>query len=77
MPSAHHILTGAKDRGNRDRGTFGKSASGLDEAHRANGIAPARGAFDRKNCVRKLVRGLPVKRDSYNEFVQWLQSYKS
>jgi hypothetical protein len=33
--------------------------------------------FDRKNFVRKLVRGLPVKRSSYNEFVRWLQSYKS
>jgi hypothetical protein len=33
--------------------------------------------FDRKNFVRKLVRGLPVKRNSYNEFVRWLQSYKS
>jgi hypothetical protein len=32
---------------------------------------------DRKNFVRKLVRGLPVKRNSYNEFVRWLQSYKS
>jgi hypothetical protein len=33
--------------------------------------------FDRKNFVRKLVRGLPVKRNSYNEFVRWLESYKS
>jgi hypothetical protein len=33
--------------------------------------------FDRKNFVRKLVRGLPVKRKSYNEFVHWLQGYKS
>jgi hypothetical protein len=33
--------------------------------------------FDRKNFIRKLVRGLPVKRNSYNEFVRWLQSYKS
>ena len=32
--------------------------------------------FDRKNFIRKLVRGLPVKRNSYNEFVRWLQSYK-
>jgi len=32
--------------------------------------------FDRKNFVRKLVRGMPVKRNSYNEFVRWLQSYK-
>ena len=33
--------------------------------------------FDRKNFVRKLLRGLPVKRNSYNEFVRWLQSRKS
>ncbi len=29
--------------------------------------------FDRKNFIRKLARGLPVKRNSYNEFVRWLQ----
>jgi hypothetical protein len=29
--------------------------------------------FDRKNFVRKLVRGLPVKRNSYDKFVQWLR----
>src|SRR5437879_6097279 len=34
-------------------------------------------AFDRKNFIRKLVRGLPVKRYSYNEFVRWLQNYES
>jgi hypothetical protein len=33
--------------------------------------------FDRKNFIRKLIRGLPVKRNSYNEFLRWLQSYKS
>ena len=33
--------------------------------------------FDSKNFIRKLVRGLPVKRNSYNEFVRWLQNYKS
>jgi hypothetical protein len=33
--------------------------------------------FDRKNFVRKLVRGLPVKRNSYNEFLRWLGAYKS
>jgi hypothetical protein len=33
--------------------------------------------FDRKNFIRKLVRGLPVKRNSYTEFVRWLESYKS
>jgi len=33
--------------------------------------------FDRKNFIRKLIRGIPVKRNSHNEFVRWLQSYKS
>jgi hypothetical protein len=33
--------------------------------------------FDRKNFVRKLVRGLAVKRNSYEVFLRWLQTYKS
>jgi hypothetical protein len=33
--------------------------------------------FDRKNFIRKLIRGIPVKRNSYIEFVHWLQSYKN
>jgi hypothetical protein len=33
--------------------------------------------FDRKNFIRKLVRDIPVKRNSYNEFMRWLQNYKS
>jgi hypothetical protein len=33
--------------------------------------------FDRKNFIRKLVRYIPVKRSSYNEFVRWLHLYKS
>ncbi len=33
--------------------------------------------FDRKNFIRKLIRGIPVKRNSYNEFVRWMQSYES
>ena len=33
--------------------------------------------FDRKNFIRKLVRGLPVKRNSYNEFVRRLSNYAS
>ena len=33
--------------------------------------------FDRKNFIRKLVRDIPVKRNSYNEFVRWLQGHKS
>jgi hypothetical protein len=32
--------------------------------------------FDCKNFIRRLVRGLPVKRNSYEEFARWLESYK-
>ncbi len=36
----------------------------------------ARGSgFDRKNFIRKLVRGFPVKRNSYDEFRRWLTSH--
>jgi hypothetical protein len=35
---------------------------------------PAReSGFDRKNFIRKLVRGMAVKRNSYDEFVRWVQ----
>ena len=33
--------------------------------------------FDRKNFIRKLIRDIPVKRNSYNAFVRWLQAYKT
>ena len=33
--------------------------------------------FDRKNFIRKLIRGIPVKRNSYQEFVRWLCAYQS
>ena len=33
--------------------------------------------FDRKTFIRKLIRGTPVKRNSYNEFLRWLQYYES
>ena len=33
--------------------------------------------FDRKNFIRKLVRGIPVKRNSYNAFVRWIENDKS
>jgi hypothetical protein len=33
--------------------------------------------FDRKNFIRKLVRDISVKRNSYSEFVNWLQRRKS
>jgi len=33
--------------------------------------------FDRKNFIRKLVRRIPVKRNSYNEFIHWLENYRS
>jgi hypothetical protein len=32
--------------------------------------------FDRKSFIRKLVRGLPVKRNSYNEFTRWLNGHR-
>ena len=30
--------------------------------------------FDRKNFIRKLIRGIPVKRNSYEEFVRWCEA---
>jgi hypothetical protein len=33
--------------------------------------------FDRKNFIRKLIYGIPVKRNSYNEFVRWLETYET
>ena len=33
--------------------------------------------FDRKNFIRKLLRDIPVKRNSYAEFKRWLESYKA
>jgi hypothetical protein len=33
--------------------------------------------FDRKNFIRKLIRGIPVKRNSYNEFMRWIANRKS
>jgi hypothetical protein len=32
--------------------------------------------FDRKNFIRKLVRKVPVKRNSYEEFLRWLERHK-
>jgi hypothetical protein len=40
---------------------------GIDNCARESG-------FDRKNVIRKLVRGIPVKRNSHDEFVRWLQT---
>ena len=44
------------------------SSIGINKCARESG-------FDRKNFVRKLVRDIPVKRNSYNEFLRWLQTY--
>jgi hypothetical protein len=33
--------------------------------------------FHRANFIRKLVRGTPVKRNSYEEFLRWLQGYEN
>jgi hypothetical protein len=45
------------------------SSIGINKCARESG-------FDRKNFIRKLVRGLPVKRNSYQEFRCWLNTYK-
>ncbi len=42
---------------------------GIDKCTRESG-------FDRKNFIRKLVRGLPVKRNSYQGFLRWLETRK-
>jgi hypothetical protein len=31
--------------------------------------------FDRKNFISKLVLKIPVKRNSYEEFLRWLQAF--
>ena len=36
-----------------------------------------RGRFDRKSFIRKLVRGIAVKRMSYITFLRWLDSCHS
>jgi hypothetical protein len=46
------------------------SSIGINKCARESGL-------DRKNFIRKLVRGGAVKRNSYNEFVRWLQGYKA
>jgi hypothetical protein len=46
------------------------SSIGINKCARDSG-------FDRKNFIRRLIRDMPVKRNSYTEFVRWLQSYKS
>jgi hypothetical protein len=45
------------------------SSIGINKCARASG-------FDRKNFIRKLIRDVPVKRNSYTEFVRWLENYK-
>jgi hypothetical protein len=42
---------------------------GINRCSRESGL-------DRKNFVPKLIRDIPVKRNSYTEFVRWLQGYK-
>ena len=46
------------------------SSIGINKCARESG-------FDRKNFIRKLIRDIPVKRNSYNEFVRWLKDYMS
>ena len=45
------------------------SAIGINKCARESG-------FDRKNFIRKLIRNIPVKRNSYTDFVRWLEVYK-
>jgi len=45
------------------------SSIGINKCARESG-------FDRKNFIRKLIRDIPVKRNSYTEFVRWLQGRK-
>jgi len=45
-------------------------AIGINKCARESG-------FDRKNFIRRLVRGLPVKRNSYAEFARWLAGQHS
>jgi len=46
------------------------SSIGINKCARESG-------FDRKNFIRKLVRDLPVKRNSYDEFVRWLMKSRN
>jgi len=46
------------------------SSIGINKCARESG-------FDRKNFIRKLIRDIPVKRNSYTEFVRWLEGYQS
>jgi hypothetical protein len=46
------------------------SSIGINRCARESG-------FDRKNFVRKLIRDIPVKRNSYTEFLHWIRAYKS
>jgi hypothetical protein len=46
------------------------SSIGINKCARESG-------FDRRNFIRKLVRNIPAKRNSYNEFLRWLQGYES
>jgi hypothetical protein len=61
-------------------GRKGKVVASEDVRARISGIGinkcPRESGFDRKNFIRKLVRGIPVKRNSYNEFVRWIQGYE-
>jgi len=46
------------------------SSIGIDKCARESGS-------DRKNFIRKLIRDMPVKRNSYTEFVRWHGGYNS
>jgi hypothetical protein len=46
------------------------SSIGINKCARESG-------FDQKNFIGKLVRGLPVKRNTYEEFARWLRGHQS
>ena len=37
-------------------------------------IVRAKAVSNRKNFVRKLIRGIPVKRNLYGDFLRWLKA---
>jgi hypothetical protein len=46
------------------------SSIGINKCARESG-------FDRENFIRKLVRGLPVKRNTYEDFTRWLRRHRA
>jgi hypothetical protein len=64
----------ATEYGRKQRVIAGEEVKVAIQNIRINKCARESG-FDCKNFIRKLVRGIPVKRNSHNAFVRWLQAY--